>query len=129
MSPAASDGEVWRIGRFSFAGAVNTAVGYAVIFGGLALGFSPYASNLAGYLIGLCCSFLLNKHFVFIGQGGRNGQVRRFLGAFAIAYVANLALLHLALGAGVGDVVAQILAGALYLAAMYTLMRVWVFRK
>jgi putative flippase GtrA len=129
LSSAASNGEAGRIGRFSLAGIANTAIGYAVIFAGLALGFSPYASNLAGYTVGLACSFLLNKYFVFAAPGGRRRQMGRFLAAFAIAYAANLALLHACLQAGIGGIVAQILAGVLYLGVMYALMRAWVFRK
>lgn len=95
----------------------------------MALGFSPYASNLAGYMVGLCCSFFLSKYFVFLAHGSGRGQAGRFLAAFAVAYVANLALLHASLQAGVGHVAAQIVAGALYLVVMYVLLRSWVFRK
>lgn len=129
MLPAASDSTVGQIGRYSFAGVINTAVGYAIIFSGMALGFSPYASNLAGYMVGLCCSFVLNKYFVFLARGNRRRQVGRFMAAFGIAYLLNLALLHACLEAGVAKVAAQILAGVLYLAAMYLLSRVWVFGK
>jgi putative flippase GtrA len=128
LSSAASDGAARRIGRFSFAGIVNTAIGYGVIFAGLALGFSPYASNLAGYLVGLGCSFLLNKYFVFLAKGPSHRQAGRFLVAFGIAYLSNLALLHACLQAGIGDVAAQIFAGLLYLMVMYALSRAWVFR-
>ena len=125
----ANDTAVGQIGRFSFAGAINTAVGYAVIFSGMALGFSPYASNLSGYLVGLCCAFILNKHFVFLGSSNRPGEIARFLAAFAIAYLSNRGLLHVCLQIGLGKCLAQILAGAVYLAVMYWLMRAWVFRK
>lgn len=129
MLPAASESAVGQIGRFSFAGIVNTAIGYAIIFAGLALGFSPYASNLTGYMVGLCSSFLLNKYFVFWARGSRRMQAGRFLIAFGIAYVANLALLHACLRAGVGNFAAQVVAGVPYFAVMYVLLRLWVFRN
>lgn len=117
-----------RIGRFSLAGVVNTAIGYGIIFSAMALGVSPYASNLAGYLVGLCCSFLLNKYFVFGVKGSPARHFGRFLASFGVAYVANLALLHGCLQGGIDEVLAQIFAGLLYLATMYLLFRVWVFR-
>ena len=129
MLPGASDSTVGQFSRYSFAGVINTAIGYAVIFSGMALGFSPYVSNFAGYTVGLCCSFILNKHFVFLAKGNRRRQIGRFMAAFGIAYLLNLAFLHVCLEAGVAKVAAQILAGVLYLAAMYMLSRVWVFAK
>jgi putative flippase GtrA len=129
LSPAASDSLVGQFGRYSFAGIVNTAVGYGIIFGAMALGFSPYVSNLAGYMVGLCCSFLLNKHLVFLGRGSSLCEGGRFLAAFVIAYLLNLGLLHLCLKAGIGHFAAQILAGILYLIAMFLLLRTWVFKK
>nr|VFJ64516.1 MAG: Putative flippase GtrA (transmembrane translocase of bactoprenol-linked glucose) [Candidatus Kentron sp. FW] len=128
MSWGANNGIVRQIGRFSLAGVINTIVGYAVIFGGLALGFSPYGSNLAGYSTGLLCSFILSKTFVFSAPGRKWRQTRRFLITFAIAYLANLALLHGSLRIGIGGIAAQILSGVLYLLVMFILSRSWVFK-
>lgn len=129
MSSAASSGACRQFGRYSLAGVVNTILGYAIIFGGLALGFSPYASNLVGYVAGLACSFFLNKTFVFASHNGRRRQLVRFLAAFAVAYIANLMTLHACLQAATGDVAAQVIAGIVYLLTMFIVLRSWVFRK
>jgi putative flippase GtrA len=128
LSSARNDWPLAQFGRFSIAGVVNTSLGYAVIFGGLALGLSPYVSNLSGYLVGLTCSFFLTKTFVFAARGESGRQARRFLVAFAVAYLMNLGALHASLQAEVNGILAQLLAGALYLFSMFIFSRSWVFR-
>jgi putative flippase GtrA len=115
--------------RYSLAGLVNTSVGYAIIFGGMALGFSAYFSNLAGYSTGLLVSFYLSKNFVFSVKGDSGRQMTRFLMCFALAYLVNLAVLHLILLTGGSDVAGQLIAGVSYLLIMFTLSRLWIFKK
>ena len=114
--------------RFSLAGVINTLLGYAVIFGCMAAGMSPYASNLLGYSVGLVCSFVLSKTFVFSARGGARRQALRFLLAFAVAYSANLLALHMALKLGAHPVPAQVIASAVYLITMFGVSRSWVFK-
>jgi len=118
-----------QLARFSFAGVANTLVGYAVIFGGMALGISPYSSNVAGYAMGLICSFLLNQTFVFAASGNRTHQLGRFLSVFAVSYLCNFTTLHICLLANLRNVWSQILAGVVYSVTMFLLSRWWVFKK
>jgi putative flippase GtrA len=120
--------EAWRLYRLMVAGSINSLVGYAVIFGGMALGLSPYASNLLGYSFGFACSFLLQKKFVFGSTGAGGEELRRFLVAFPASYSANLAALHALLHFGVDGRIAQAAAALPYLLVMYLLSRFWVFR-
>lgn len=129
MSLPTHNGIARQLSLFSFAGVINTAVGYAVIFSGLALGFSPYLSNLAGYALGLMCAFFLNKTVVFTVRGKSKQQAGRFLASFLVAYAANLAGLHAGLLAGFDTVLAQLMAGFVYLVVMFFLSRRWVFKE
>ncbi|WGZ93709.1 MAG: GtrA family protein [Candidatus Thiothrix putei] len=115
--------------RFFSVGIVNTIIGYAVIFGGMMLGMSPYMANILGYTVGLMCSFLLNKMFVFsVGNRFVMQQFRRFLIVFAVAYLCNLIVLHVSLQIGFGDIVSQVIAGVVYSSAFFLLSHLWVFR-
>lgn len=118
-----------QLGRFTIAGVVNTAIGYALIFGGMALGLSPYASNLIGYVAGLICSFFFSQRFVFSVSNRSWQQVPRFVVSFAIAYIANFITLYIALQFEMGPAISQIVAGVVYLLVMFIFSRVWVFKK
>lgn len=72
--------------RFILVGMVNTAVGYAVMFGlwnlaGLHLwGDAGYWISSAGnYIVGSIVSFFLNKHFTFRSREKGLGVVLRFV--------------------------------------------------
>ena len=87
-----------RLFRFALTGLANSAVGWAVIFGGLWAGMSGLAANAAGYAVGLMVSFTLNRHYVFGVRGAVSArEVLRFLAAFAFAYGVNVAVLLAAL--------------------------------
>ena len=127
MLSAVSSDIARQLSKFSLAGFINTTIGYIVIFGGMALGLSPYTSNLIGYMVGLISSFFMSKFFVFTSESKSRYQVIRFLIAFCIAYIANIAFLHIALQLNINSVVAQIGAGGVYVLVMFTLSRQWVF--
>jgi putative flippase GtrA len=94
----------------------------------MALGFSPYTSNFAGYTIGLLCSFFLSRVFVFFSSGYGRKQLVRFFAAFCVAYVANLGVLHFCLQLNAGKIVSQIIAGVFYLFLMFCFSKKWVFK-
>ena len=119
-----------RLMRFVLTGLANSAVGWAVIFGGLWAGLSGVVANAAGYGVGLILSFTLNRRFVF-GVGGAVSarEVARFLAAFALAYGVNLAVLIAAQNVlGEGSALAQLPALAAYVAVSFVLSQWFVFR-
>lgn len=128
MSSGLNNSLTRQIGRFSIVGVINTALGYVVIFGGIALGFSSYTSNFAGYAIGLFCSFFLSRTFVFFASGNSRKQSVRFFAAFCIAYVANLGVLYFCLQLNVNQIASQVVAGIFYLSIMFAFSRIWVFK-
>ena len=119
-----------RLLRFLLTGLANSAVGWAVIFGGLWAGMSGLAANAAGYAVGLVLSFTLNRRFVFGARGAVSlGEVTRFLAAFAVAYGANVAVLLAAQRVlGADSALAQLPAIAAYVAIFFLLSQFVVFR-
>jgi len=121
------------VGRFGLAGAVNTAIGFAVIvILDVGLHAPPALANVAGYAAGVGVGFLLNRGFVFRSQTGLAVSGARFAIAALGAFVLNQAVLRgagLALGGGApAHVAAQLMAMAAYTAALFALCRLWVFR-
>jgi len=81
-----------QFAKFIFVGALNTAVGLTFIFAAKALlGWGDLAANASGYGVGLVTSFILNRQWTFRDRGRVSPALLRFLGAFALAYLANLA--------------------------------------
>ncbi len=119
-----------RLLRFVLTGLANSAVGWAVIFGGLWAGLSGLVANAAGYGVGLILSFTLNRRFVFGVGGAVSGrEVARFLAAFGVAYGVNVAVLMAAQGVlGEGSPLAQLPALAAYVAVFFVLSQWFVFR-
>jgi putative flippase GtrA len=120
-----------RLVRFVLTGLANSAVGWAVIFGGLWAGLDGLVANAAGYAVGLIMSFTLNRRYVFGVRGGVSApEIARFLAAFAVAYGVNVAVL---LGAqavlGTGSALAQLPAIAAYILIFFLLSQRFVFRS
>ena len=119
-----------RVFRFALTGLANSAVGWAVIFGGLWAGLGGLAANAAGYAVGLVLSFTLNRRFVFGLKGAvSGGEVAKFLAAFAIAYGANVAVLLAAQSVlGADNPLAQLPAIAAYVVIFFVLSQWFVFK-
>ncbi|MBZ9796760.1 GtrA family protein [Mesorhizobium sp. ES1-4] len=90
-----------RMLRFGAVGLVNTALGYAVILAGLALGLGDILANATGYAVGLVLGFFLNRRWTFTRREGfRPGTALRYGCVFLIAYGINLAIVIAARSAG-----------------------------
>jgi putative flippase GtrA len=80
--------------RFAAVGVVNTLIGLAAIYAGLAwLGMGDAAANFFGYCIGWLTSFVLNRAFTFRHRGNIGSSLLRFILVSALAYAANLCVL------------------------------------
>jgi putative flippase GtrA len=102
-----------------------------VVFAGMAmLGWSSLLANAVGYVVGLVLGFALNRSWTFRHTGRLGTAVIRYLAAFAIAYLANLAmLLLLEEWLGISAYVAQLGAMLTYTVVFYLLSKFVVFRS
>lgn len=117
------------LGRYLGSGALNTVVGFAVIFLLMWSGVSPFIANVCGYLVGLVLGFLVSRKFVFRSEGHFTREGLRYLAAFLICLVLNLLVLRFALESlRWNPNVAQLLAAVAYTSLMYLFTRYVVFR-
>lgn len=120
----------FRLVPLFMTGLANSIVGYSAIFLCLFFGTSGVTANVTGFGVGLTCSFLLNRRYVFGVRGSVSRvEVIRFLAVFVAAYGVNMFVLLLAQPLlGEGSPVAQVLAVAAYTLVFYPLSRFFVFR-
>ena len=119
--------------RFVIAGLLNTAVGLSVTLAlDIGLHVSPALANAAGYAVGICVSWLLQRRFVFRSDQSGWAAKARYITTIAISFGLNQAVLH---GAGLvlGNeplmrTVAQVVAMGTYTVVQFFLLRLWVFR-
>lgn len=118
-----------QFARFVAVGVLNTGVGLACIFAAKALlGWGDLAANVGGYGLGLITSFALNRAWTFRDRGRISPALARFLGAFVMAYLANLATVFgLRDLAGVDSYVAQAAGVVPYTALFFLASRAFVF--
>lgn len=118
-----------RIAAFSLIGLVNSVIGVAVIVIAGLFGASPVLANVAGYGVGLSVSFMLNSKVTFRLRAVNRATGVRFLIAFAVAFVANLAIVKVVTDAFVAHPLLGSLAGTpVYVVLFYALCEYWVFR-
>lgn len=115
--------------KFAMVGVLNTALGYAVIFGCMyLLGLGAVISNVLGYAAGLVVSYSLNRSFTFRSSGARRAEMIRFVAIFLLAYLANLGVLVLLIRRfGWHEGVAQVIAGVVYFGLSFVLNKYYVF--
>lgn len=120
-----------RLARFVTAGLMNTAIGATAIFVFLRLGWGDYRANLAGYLVGLVASYLLNSRWVFADRSVRSKpEALRFGLSAGVAYTANLGVVHAGRQWGYIDNPLTHAAGiAVYAAVFFLLSQCFVFRS
>jgi putative flippase GtrA len=118
-----------QFARFLLVGVLNTVVGLTCIFAAKALlGWGDLAANAGGYAVGLITSFALNRAWTFRDRGRISPALLRFLGAFALAYLANLlTVFGLRDLAGVNSYVAQAAGVVPYTALFFLASRAFVF--
>ena len=108
------------LGRYLGSGALNTIVGFAVIFLLMAVDVSPVVANIAGYAVGLMLGFTLSRSFVFRSDGHFLSEGGRYIICFFVSFSINLLVLTYALDSlHLGRELSQILAATTYTVLMY----------
>lgn len=114
--------------RFGIAGAVNTAFGFGVYSGLVLLGVPVSISLLVATVAGVFFNFLTFGAYAFRQLDAR--RLPRFLVAYGVIYVFNLALLEgLRSVTPLGPIVAQLACLVVVAPAAYLLLKTRVFRE
>jgi len=118
----------WEALRFGVAGAVNTAFGFGVYSGLVLVGVPVSLSLLIATVAGVFFNFVTFGAFAFRRLEAR--RLPRFLVAYALIYVFNLALLKgLQAASGWGPIAAQLACLVVVAPAAYLLLKAKVFRE
>ncbi|MCG8506015.1 MAG: GtrA family protein [Sphingomonadales bacterium] len=120
-----------QFARFLIVGLANTFAGLAIIYAAKYFaGAGDVVANAIGYGVGLAVSFVLNKSWTFAHSGDNIRTVGRFLSAFAVCYLLNLAtVLGLISLANVDPYIAQALGIPPYTVSFFLFSRYWIFKK
>lgn len=111
-------------------GVLNTMIGFGSIMLLMSNGFSPELSNLMGYLIGICFSFILNKRHNFKTKDDPLKEFVKFFTSMGIAYISNfLVLVFLYRVLYLNKYLSQIVASGIYVMVGYMLSKAYVFKR
>jgi putative flippase GtrA len=113
--------------RFIAVGLLNTAFGYLVFSVSVLAGVPPMPSLVLAYLLGVPFNFMTTGMFVFDDHG--HTLFWRFVVAYGVIYVFNVASYHLLVAAvGAGPLVAQAICLPVVAVFAFILFKVHVFR-
>ncbi len=116
--------------KYLIVGIINTIVGYGIIFSLMYIGISPEISNLIGYSIGICVSYVLNKIYTFQSKAHPRNEFPKFVASLLIAYGLNfLTLVFCVRVIHINAYVSQIISGVVYTLSGFLLAKYFAFRK
>lgn len=119
-----------RVAAFSLVGVANTAVGVSIIAIAGLVGAGAVVANILGYAAGLLVSFVLNSRITFQKRRVDWYTVLRFLGAFAIAFLVNIAVVLVVTEVlKLHGVLPSLVGVPFFTAIFYVLCEYWVFSK
>lgn len=81
--------------RFLITGGVNTAAGYGTFALLLWLGTHYLSANVAATVVGVTCSYFLNKYFTFRQYKKSYSEALRFVSVYAVSFLLGCAALYL----------------------------------
>lgn len=114
--------------RFAAVGVLNTVLSLSLIFSLKAFaGVGDVPANMAGYALGLSCSFLGNRRWTFAYGGPLLPAILRFLGVFAGAYLLNLGIVLTLIRHGFNGYLAHAVGVPPYTISFYLGCRYFVF--
>lgn len=118
---------VSRLLRFGAVGVLNTAFGYAIYFALVRLGLVPEIALLIATVLGVIFNFFTTGRLVF--GNADNGLFLRFVAVYAAVYLANAALLRLAISLGADPLLAQSAILPFSTLGTFVVMHLLVFRE
>ncbi len=76
-------------------GGINTAIGYGTFALMLWLGFHYLSANIVSTVVGVTCSYFLNKYFTFQQYKKSYAEILRFVTVYAVSFLLGCAVLFL----------------------------------
>ena len=83
-----------RFFKFIFVGIINTIVGYGSYSILLFLGLNYFIANTVSTIVGICCSYLLNKNITFSDSNTTKKTPLKFISVYAFSYVLGMLSLY-----------------------------------
>lgn len=111
--------------RFLVVGAVNTLFGYAVFAGLVLAGMPPMPALVITYVVGVAFNFMTTGKYVF--GGARREAFLRFVAAYVVIYLFNVALFQAFTWVGASPLVAQALCVPIVAVFSFAVFRFRVF--
>lgn len=112
--------------RFLAVGLLNTLFGYGVFAGLVLAGMAPMPALVLTYAVGIVFNFFTTRRFVF--QRSSRSSFLRFVGAYGVIYLFNVALFKLVEAAGAGALLAQALCLPVVAVFSFFLFKLHVFK-
>lgn len=116
-----------RLVRFLLVGTVNTAFSYGVYALMLYFGMNYAAASLIALVLGILFSFRTQGAFVFYNSD--KTRFGRFVVAWGIIYLCNIAFIRVMLGFGFSAYVAGVLALPITTFLSYVIQKHFVFHR
>jgi putative flippase GtrA len=116
---------VAQFARFLVVGVLNAAFGYAVFAGLVLAGMHPMPALVIAYVVGIAFNFFTTGRYVF--GAARREAFLRFVAAYVVIYLFNLALFNLFAWMGASPLVAQAICMPIVAVFSFALFRLRVF--
>lgn len=115
--------------KFLVVGVLNTLLTLIIILGlKYFYSFNDVIANFNGYVIGLICSYTLNKKWTFNHTGNMSSSIFKFVMTFFVAYVANIIFVVMFIKTGINSYLSHLLAMPIYTIIFYFGSRFFVFK-
>ncbi len=84
--------------RFLIVGGINTVVGYGSFAAGIFLGCHYFIAHMIATVIGVTCSYFLNKYFTFKQYKKSWSEVMRFISVYFTSFMLGNLILYCLIG-------------------------------
>jgi len=116
--------------RYGLAGILNGFVGVGAIWILTMIGIAPIAANFIGFSAGVAFAFLVARKFVFKSDDHVTSESIRYMSAFGVCYLINIAMLQMCVSVFLLDAMtSQGMAVSSYVISMYLASRFFIFRR
>jgi len=115
--------------RYGIAGILNGFVGVARSWMLTMIGMAPIAANFIGFSAGVVFAFFVARRFVFKSDDHINAESVRYMSAFGVCYLINIAVLQMCVSVFLlNAMLSQGIAVSSYVVSMYLASRFFIFR-